>query len=634
MEKFQVTIMPENIAVSVEKGTNLLLAASAAGISIESPCGGRGTCGKCAVRVIEGRVEVGDDTHISDDLKASGYIPACQARVMEDVAVEVPSFSRLTRHKVVLENKKTKYSKENDYFAAKKMNPICQKLHLELGNTDLADNINDLDRVKAVLATQYGIKNPNISLDVLRRLPTAIREGNWEITLTVSRVKGITEIIDVEPGKSERPLYGMAVDIGTTTVVVYLVNTTSGKVIDRAGDYNRQATYGSDVISRIIYGDENPDGMEILQEAVVGTINGLVQELLAKNGLKSSDIPVMVCAGNTVMTHLLLKVQATYLRLEPYVPCAVKFPVVKAKELNIGINPEAIIVTLPSVASYVGGDITAGVLATMLTCTDKLTLFIDVGTNGELVLGNSDWLVTCSCSAGPAFEGSGITSGMRAMDGAIDWIDIDRETLEVTCRTIGDVKPLGICGSGLIYSLAEMADAGIIDRAGKILESKVSRRIRRRDDGVEYVLVFAEESGSGQDIVITEGDVKNLLRAKGAIFAGIRTMLQQVQMDLSDIENVYIAGGFGKYINIADAIKIGLLPDLPDELFEYVGNSSIQGAVIVLLCQEALEEAEAIADKMTYLELSLGNTFMDEFVSALFIPHTDLSLFPSLKKDG
>lgn len=634
MEKFQVTIMPENVTIDVVKGTSILHAANEAGVAINSSCGGWGTCGKCAVRIVKGTADVEDDAHLPEDLRESGYTLSCNARVIGDITVEVPLFSRLTNHSIVLDSTATRFSGKNGYFSDKKLKPVTCKIHVTLGDADLAESMNDLDKVKTVLSREKGISSANITMHALKRLPHAIREGGGEVTLTLLSVGGTSEIMEVEPGKSRKHAYGIAVDIGTTTVAAYLVDTATGEVIDRAGDYNQQSTFGSDVISRIIYTDENPGGTEALQKAAVAAVNKLIEQLVQKNGLENSDISALVCAGNTVMSHMFLGISATYLRLEPYVPAAVKFPVLKAKELNIAVHPEAAVVMLPSVASYVGGDITSGVLATMLTYTDKLTLFIDIGTNGELVLGNNEWMVTCSCSAGPAFEGSGISCGMRAMDGAIDWIYIDRESREIRCSTIGDTKPLGICGSGLINSLAEMADAGIIDRAGKILENENNRRIRKSEDGMEYILVYAEDSGSGSDIVITEGDIKNLLRAKGAIFAGIRTMLQQVQMSLSDIQNVYIAGGFGKYIDITDAIKIGLLPDLPENMFEYVGNSSVQGAVIVLLYREALEEAEEIAGRMTYLELSVGNTFMDEFVSAIFIPHTDLYLFPSLMKSA
>jgi Uncharacterized metal-binding protein len=630
MKEYSVTILPENIIVQVSEGTNLLMAAKKAGIDIESPCGGNGTCGKCAVKVVEGNPGEVDVSHLPDELREMGMVPACMTRVTSDLTVEVPGFSRLTKHKVVLGTKRTKYGKENDYFSSTPMNPLAKKIRVKLDIPGADDSLNDLDRLKNALLRQYGIKNAGIQLAALRQLPQALRQGNWEVTLTVANAGDIVDVIRVEPGKSQRPAYGLAVDIGTTTVVVNLLELDKGSIIGRSGTYNKQAVYGSDVISRIIYTEENNNGAELLQKAVISTINQLIEEILASNAVKRDEVAVMVCAGNTVMMHLFMKVSAGYLRLEPYIPGAVSFPVVKAGELGISINKDAHIVSVPSVASYVGGDITAGVLATMIGRSDKLTLFIDVGTNGELVLGNNEWLVTCSCSAGPAFEGSGISCGMRAMDGAIDWIDIDRTTLEVSCRTIGDVKPLGICGSGLIYSLSEMMDAGIIDRAGQIMAFD-SPRIREGSGGTEFVLVFAKDSGGGQDIVVTEGDIKNLLRAKGAIFAGIRTMLSQLQLDVSTIERVYIAGGFGNYINITDAVNIGMLPDLPSDMFEYVGNSCIQGAMLVLLCREALVEAGELAAKMTYIELSLGNLFMEEFISAVFIPHTDLNLFPTVK---
>lgn len=628
MAGYQVTFMPDNVSVAVNKGTNLLDAARDAGIEIGSPCGGNGTCGKCAVKINSGAYQIQDDFHLSAEMKDLGYVLSCKIDVEDDLTVEIPLQSRMTKHKVVLSEK---HSSENEYFAQHKLNPICRKYQLVLAKPDLADNMNDLDRVRKTLKKDHGISDARISLRCLRSLPSVIRQGDFEITVTVVKQQEGWEIIGVEPGSSSKPAYGVAVDIGTTTVVAVLLNTQTGAIVDQEGTYNKQASYGSDVISRIIYGEENSEGLDVLQNAVNETINGLLEELLARNGMKPEDISALVCGGNTVMTHMFLGVTASYLRLEPYLPAAVSFPPVKASDINIMIHPDAPVLVIPSVASYVGGDITAGVFAIMPPDSDELSLFIDIGTNGELVLGNKDWLVTCSCSAGPAFEGSGISSGMRAMDGAIDWIEIDPESFEANYRVIHGGKPLGICGSGLIYSLSEMLEAGIIDRAGKILANKESKWIRIGNEGPEYLLVDGSGSGSGKDIVITEGDIKNLLRAKGAIFAGIRTMLQQVQLDIGDICNVYIAGGFGKYINITDAVRIGLLPDLPEEKYEYVGNSCIQGATIGLLSLEALTEMEELANRMTYLELSIGNQFMDEFISAVFIPHTDLSLFPSLQ---
>jgi uncharacterized 2Fe-2S/4Fe-4S cluster protein (DUF4445 family) len=632
MEICKVTVMPENITVSVQKGTSLLAAAKKAGVDIVSPCGRQGTCGKCAVRVISGACKIEEDAHFPADLKNAGCIPACQAEVEADLVIEVPPASRLTRHKVVLSSQKTRFSREHDYFTNNRMDPISRKCFIKLEKPTLSESMNDLDRLKASLCKAYGYENLQINLECLQKLPETLRTGEWQLTATVADMNGVEEIIGLEPGKSEKPAMGLAVDLGTTTVVVSVLKLENGKVIDKAGSYNEQSAYGSDVISRIVYADETPDGLNLMQRAVIHTVNELIEGLIIKNGLKQNEFSSMVVGGNTVMTHLFFGVTATYLRLEPYVPGVIQFPAVKARQLGIAISPEAPVVSIPSVASYVGGDITAGVLATMLTHSEELTLFIDIGTNGELVLGNNEWMVTCSCSAGPAFEGSGISCGMRAMDGAIDQIEIDDESFEVLCRTIGDCKPLGICGSGLIYSLSEMMEAGIIDRAGQINESINSRRIRRSSEELEYVLVFAEDSGSGKDITVTGSDIKNLLRAKGAIFAGIRTMLREVQLTVADIDRVYIAGGFGNYINITDAINIGLLPDLPADKYEYVGNSCLQGAMLVLLSREAYREAVEISGRMTYLELSAGNLFMEEFVSAMFIPHTDLSLFPTQGK--
>ncbi|MGI6778261.1 MAG: ASKHA domain-containing protein [Acetivibrionales bacterium] len=630
MKTYSVTILPENLTVNVEKGTSLIKAVKKSGIEIESPCGRHGTCGKCAVKVINGMYDPGDQNHIPEDLKDKGFVLACQATVIGDLVLEVPHFSRLTKHKVVMGAKRTKYQKEHDYFSDNSFKPLCWKIHVDLEEPDLSNSLNDLDRLRAVMSRDYGIKDARITLKCLRELPFVIRKGNWSATVTVLCINDEYEIIDIEPGKTDMPVFGIAVDIGTTTVAASLLNLETGKVSGRSGLYNKQSIYGSDVITRTIYADENNNGLERLHNAVISSVNELVEELLTKNSLKNEDVQVMVCAGNTIMTHMLMNVSPTFLRLEPYIPAATKFPTVKAKELGIKINPEGRIVTLPSVSSYVGGDIVSGILATMINKTEELTLFIDIGTNGELVLGNKEWLVTCSCSAGPAFEGSGISCGMRAMSGAISQIDIDPESFDVTVKTLDDAPALGICGSGLIYSLSELMRTGLIDRAGKFSERIDTPRLRITNEGMEFVLVYSEESGSGKDIVITEGDIKNLIRAKGAIFAGIRTMLEQVQLSMTDIERVYIAGGFGSYLNITDSISIGLLPDLPEEKYEYIGNSSVQGAMIVLLDRDALKTAENIADMMTYIELSLGNMFMDEFISALFIPHTDLSLFPSL----
>jgi uncharacterized 2Fe-2S/4Fe-4S cluster protein (DUF4445 family) len=399
MKNYSVTIMPENITVSVPQGTSLLTAANIAGISIESPCGGRGTCGKCAAKIIsvnESEVETVNSSHLKQDLKETEYVLACQTKVDGNMVIEVPKFSRLTRHKVLLSSKNDRNVKESAYFKGSQLNPLCKKIHIALDKPDLNDSMNDLDRVKTCLSREYGFENINISLSALRDLSYIIREGNWEITLILVSLGEVWEIINIEPGEINSPAFGLAIDIGTTTVVVNLIDIEEGRIIDTIGTYNKQSIYGSDVISRIIYSDENPSGLELLQDSIIKTINELIDELLKKNHLKKDDISMIVCAGNTVMSHLFLKMPVTYIRLEPYIPGATQYPIVRAKDLNIIVNPDAPVIILPSVASYVGGDITAGVLANMITKSEKLTLFIDVGTNGELVLGNNEWMVTCS----------------------------------------------------------------------------------------------------------------------------------------------------------------------------------------------------------------------------------------------
>jgi len=623
MNKFKVKVLPENLSTEVPEGARILDAVRRVGIDVSSPCGGKGTCGKCAVRLIDGKVEKQSQDKLPEELRKKGFVLSCGTVVKGDVTIEVPAFSRLTKHSVMMEGKGA---------AIVPGKPLAQKIHLVLEKPDLSNSMNDLDRLMTALSTQHGIKEAGITLRALRKLPGLLRDGGFEVTVFLTCIRDKYEIVDMRPGSFQAPFYGLAVDIGTTTVAAALVDLETGAVAGRAGSYNKQAAYGSDVISRIIYADENENGLKNLQDAVVETINELAGQMFRENGVNSEDICVMTCAGNTVMSHLFAGLSPKYLRLEPYVPAAVRFPVLRAKELGIEINPEAHIVVLPSVASYVGGDITAGLMAVDIAKAEELTLFIDIGTNGELVLGNRDWLVACSCSAGPAFEGSGITNGMRAMDGAIDYISIDRDTYEVEARTIGNKRALGICGSGLIYSISEMVKAGIMDKAGRFSGSIRSGRMRNGAESPEFVLVYASESGTGNDIVITEADVKNLIRAKAAIFAGIMTMLHQMQLKIDDIKKIYVAGGFGRHLNISDSISIGMLPDLPEDKFEYVGNTSLQGALMALLDQDAINKAENIADMTTYLELSLGNTFMEEFVSALFIPHTDLSLFSRSQK--
>ncbi|MEL1135972.1 ASKHA domain-containing protein [Desulfitobacterium sp. THU1] len=636
MMKYQVKFLPDDILIEVEKGTSLLKTASQAGIYIKSSCGGDGACGSCKVIVLSGEVKCERTGNLSPDQLSRGVRLSCHTFVEGDITVEVPPESRLQAHQVLLEdanNSSLVQETEKDLIALYGFQPLACKVNLQCTEPTLTDNASDWARLSLELKRALPVDKPlGISLSVLQTLPEVLRQAHWDLSVTLTDLESGYTVLRVEPANT-RPVYGIAIDIGTTTVVVYLVDLVTGKIVDKQGSYNKQAQYGDDVISRIVYAVDAPENLKEIQNAVVGTLNVLIDDILKRQELQPQDIAAAMVAGNTTMSQLFLGIDPRYIRLEPYIPTMNAIPAAQAREIGLRLHPEALVHSFPSVASYVGGDIVSGTLATDLANSEEIILFIDIGTNGEIVLGNHDWLVSCACSAGPCFEGGGILFGMRAMPGAIERVDIDSESLEVKLKVIGKIPPIGICGSGLVDCLAKLRKAGIIDRAGnfQLEHPSQSRRIRSTADDKEFVLAWAHQAGGDKDVVITENDVKNLIRAKGAIYAGIRSLMQAVAIEIDMIDRIVIGGGFGNYLNIHDSVEIGLLPDLPQEKFEFIGNSSVKGARLALLSQRAWNEALELARKMTYIELSVGTTFMDEFVSALFLPHTDLSLFPSVE---
>jgi uncharacterized 2Fe-2S/4Fe-4S cluster protein (DUF4445 family) len=635
MAMFQVRFIPENRVIEVEQGTSLVKAASQAGIFIKSSCGGKGTCGACKIILLSGYAEMKETGNLSPEQLARGIRLGCHTFVQGDLMVEVPPESRLQEHQVLLGSSKPNLLQESekDLLGFYGRHPLARKVKVQCSEPSLTDNASDWARLSLELKRLLPMDKPiDIPLSVLRSLPQTLRQANWDVSITLTDVDSGYTVINVEP-RNNRPAYGLAIDIGTTTVVVYLVNLETGQIIDRQGTYNKQAQYGDDVISRIVYAVESSQNLEEIQNAVVGTINELIKGVLDRQSLIKEDLSTAVIAGNTVMSQLFLGVNPRYIRLEPYIPTVNNTPSVPAREIGLELLPEGLIHTYPSVASYVGGDIVSGALVTDISHSEEIILFIDIGTNGEIVLGNQDWLVSCACSAGPCFEGGGILFGMRAMPGAIERVDINPESLDVTLKVIGRIPPVGICGSGLVDCLAKLRTARIIDRAGnfQLEHPSCSNRLRKTPEDIEFVLAWAHQAGGEKDIVITENDVKNLIRAKGAIYAGIRSLLQMVALEIDMIGRVVIAGGFGNYLSVNDSVQIGLLPDLPPEKFEFIGNSSVKGARLALLSQRAWSEAAELARKITYVELSIGTTFMDEFVSALFLPHTDLTLFPSVE---
>jgi uncharacterized 2Fe-2S/4Fe-4S cluster protein (DUF4445 family) len=442
----------------------------------------------------------------------------------------------------------------------------------------------------------------------------------------------------------------VAVDIGTTTVVAHLVDLTKATTIDTEATYNSQINFGDDYIRRIIYAEEK-NAFDEMQNRIVGDVNNLIITLATRQKIDLQDITTVICAGNTAMVHFLLNLDPTRIRREPYIASAGFIPPIRAAEAGIQVNKRGLLYCLPSVAAYVGSDIVAGVLTTRIYTRKGISLFADIGTNGEVVLGNRDWLVCASSSAGPAFEGSGVKHGMRAGAGAIEKLSISDDG-SIEFKTIGGSPPVGICGSGLLDTLAELFTNGIIDRTGRFKANgqvggtaipsttlrtglAVSSRagspchISEGEDGLQFRLV---EGGDGhQEIVITQPDINNLVRSKAGVFAAIRVLMESTQIKTKDLEGVYLAGGFGNFLNVAHAVTIGMLPDVPVEKIHFVGNTSIAGAKTVLLSRKALKAAEKIAQSMTYFDLMSHPKYMDEFVKANFLPHTDLSLFPSVK---
>jgi uncharacterized 2Fe-2S/4Fe-4S cluster protein (DUF4445 family) len=630
-----VVFKPSGQVVEVPVGTLLSDAAVMAGVSLNLPCGGQGRCGRCRVQMEMGDISHRRGVRLSQSEREAGEALACQAVIKGDVVVIVPDQARIEQliQREAVGAERIALAAE---FAGE-LDPSVHRAYLELEPPSLEDQTTDFDRLQRDLARGHDIRGVVANLSEVRTLARELREADWKVTAVLDLgdpeedCNTVPRLVDLLPGRQTDACYGVAIDIGTTSNVIYLADLNQGRVIDRASAYNGQIAHGEDVISRIIYAGKG-DGLRQLQRAVLKTLNGLLEELCAQNQVPSRQISKAVVAGNTTMIHLFLGLDPRHIREMPFIPTISQPPLITAEDLGLNINPHGTVDCLPAVGAYVGADITSGVLASGMHEADELTLFLDVGTNGEMVLGNRDWLITCACSAGPAFEGSGVRHGMRATAGAIEEVWIDPHSYDPSYQTIGSLPPRGICGSGMIGLLADMFITGVLDKGGKIQRDLPSPRVRVGDHGAEYVVAWANQTGVGRDIVITEVDIENLLRTKGAIYAGFTVLVESVGVSMADVEQVLIGGAFGQYINVEKAIQIGLLPDMPWDRFHYLGNTSVLGAFQALLSRPLRREVVEIASKMTYLELSADNTFYDKFMSALFLPHTDLTAFPSVMK--
>jgi uncharacterized 2Fe-2S/4Fe-4S cluster protein (DUF4445 family) len=622
--RHSVTFLPDEISVEADAGRSLLAVAADAGIALVSSCGGEGVCGKCAVRLLQGRAGSLPGAHAAP---APDLVLACQTTVQDDLTVEVPVESRRQEARVVTA------SADEEWLLTEGM-PLAERLPLRL-DVEVPDRREaDATRLRLALEMRRGTSFADLEVDLpaLRQLPLLARRGDAEAAAIIGDFDGVGHVIALEPPAPTRSC-GLAIDVGTTTVVVGLIDLNSGRLLGSEAELNGQARYGADVISRIIHSQEHADGLEELREAIGDTVNRCIERLLAEHGLCPDDLLAASVVGNTVMAHLLLGIDPAGIRREPYVPAVATFPTLRAGEAGLLMRSAAPLFLAPCVSSYVGGDITAGLLAGEVADSSDLTLFIDLGTNGEIVVAQDEWIVCCSCSAGPAFEGSGLSHGTFARAGAVEGVRYQAAADRVELRTIGDAPAIGICGSGYVDTLAELLRAGVIDRSGHVNQGHGSPRVRVRDDHPEFVLARAAESGTGEDITITEDDIRNLVRSKAAVYSGMATLLEKLGLAASSIERLFLAGGFGTYLDVHNAITIGLLPDIPQERIRFLGNTAFAGARRALLGRGARLRMESLAGRMTNLDLSLEAGYMERYVSSLFLPHTDLSLFPSVTEE-
>jgi uncharacterized 2Fe-2S/4Fe-4S cluster protein (DUF4445 family) len=629
-----ITFLPSGSSADVENGTSLLDAAARCGVTIHAPCGGEGACGECRVQVTTGTVESVSRGCLPPNDSDRGWVLACGSRVAVDATILVPEVvdegARIvtgTGDKEGLRGPAT----------ARVLEPLAIKYFLEVAPPSLENSFSDLERLERAIVDVGGPEKVTAGLPILQRLAATLRDGGHRVTATIVRSAPDApgELIRIETGDTTDRSYGLAIDIGTTTCALHLVNLLNNRVLGTEMDYNAQISRGHDIISRINYA-QSPESLEELRSLVVENLNAPIGKLCDAHQVGVEEIDSAVVAGNTTMIHLFLGLEPEHIRLAPYTPTVTQPPVLGARQVGLAMNPEGAVAVAPGVGSYVGGDITAGLLMTPLAddWSEEVRLFLDIGTNGEVVVGNSDWLMACAASAGPAFEGSGTSCGMRAASGAVERVRVDPATGRAETVTIGGGKPRGICGSGTIDLLAELWTNGLLEPSGNLNPSRCGDSVRPSPDSsrnLVYTVVPAEETATGKAITIDERDIQNLLRTKAAVYSAVSLMLKSVGLDIDSIERVYVAGGFGRFLDLEKSIAIGLLPDLPTDRFTYLGNSALAGAREMLVSARVRGQVRELADRMTYLDLNADPAYMDEYTAALFLPHTDINRFPTVR---
>jgi len=574
--KYHIRFLPSGKQIQVPKNHNLRQAILDCGLEIESSCGGVGTCGRCVVQVRKGKVDTKETKFLSQKESSEGYVLSCLTRVIDDMEVFIPEQKKvraiIEKGKLV-EGSHVYAGVSRQEFEEADLEPWIKKFDIEVEKPSLSYGTSDLYRFKKAVKEKLKLKDIQVPIEVIKKLPSELRQNDWMVTATIETKKNV--VMDISPRKQSGGLYGLALDIGTTTLVMYLVDLNSGHILGSESEYNPQIRFGEDIINRIVYAGRK-GGLKKLKEVVTDSVNNLIWRLVLSCRVDPEDIVSLVVSGNSTMMHLFYEVCPRYIREEPYVTVANRFSDCKAEDIGIKHIKNAYVYSVQGVASYLGGDITSGVLATGIYRQKDLSLFLDLGTNGELVVGNCEWMMGCSCSAGPAFEGGGVKCGIRAVEGAIEKVYIDQDTYRCQVGTIGDAKPRGLCGSGLIDIIGEMYLKGVIDRKGKF----------NKDIGNRY---------------------------------------------LKQVEGQY-TGGLGKNLNIGNAMVIGMLPDIKLNKYYFMGNTAITGAYTSLLSGSKYEQSAAIADAITYIELSVNMKFMDRYVAGLFLPYTDLKDFPTVEE--
>jgi uncharacterized 2Fe-2S/4Fe-4S cluster protein (DUF4445 family) len=626
----KVTFEPSGNVIEVPPGTHLLDAAREARVLVESPCGGKGTCGKCIVRVTAGEVDSESLGMLPSTAVADGYVLACKTRVLDTpISVEVPEPAA---------GRDGHFRDEDDTYLIRhellpkdwEFNPLAVKWLIQVEPPQAEDGLSDLDRLTRAIQAQWGKEEVIYTLRIMREVADALRAENGLVTVTLVRYHAHRHVVGIEAGNQTTRHYAIAVDVGTTTVAVQLIHLSLGRILGTRSEYNDQIVCGEDVISRINYA-RRPGGLEELRTRVLDTINRLIVQVSHSHGIEPSEITNAVVSANTTMNHLLLGMNPEYIRLAPYTPTVLEVPYLRARAVGIKIDPDSWIYLSPNNGSYVGGDITAGVLCTDLaTDTEEISLFIDIGTNGEIVIGNGEFLMSCACSAGPAFEGGGLDCGMRAATGAIEKVDVDPATGCASYATIGNAPPKGICGSGMIDLLAKLFLSGWIDQAGKFDRSRPCASIVVDGKRTHYVIAPAEESATGKPVTLSEIDIENIVRAKAAIYSACALMLDQLGLGFEDLAHIYVAGGFGRFLDLDKAVVLGLLPDVPRDRFVFIGNASLLGSYMVVVSQDFRRRQQELAQRMTYIDLSNDPGYMDQYTAAMFLPHTEPERFPSV----